>query len=83
MVLHMSRVQILLSEEQVLTLRRKSAATGRPVAALVREAVDAWIAKDETQVGVERALAAIGGFHSGLGDLAENHDLYLDDLPPR
>lgn len=78
----MQRVQVLLDDTQVGVLRRRSTTTGRPIAALVREAVDAWIAADETRNRIDRALAAIGGFHSGLGDLAEHHDLYLDETTP-
>lgn len=67
------------TEEQMQALRAGASATNRPVAAIVRQAVDAWIADDERGRLVDRALAAIGGFHSGLGDLAENHDRYLDE----
>ena len=78
----MERVQLFLDASQVGVLRQRSAATGRPIAALVREAVDAWIAKDEARERIDRALGAIGGFHSGLGDLAEQHDRYLDETIP-
>jgi hypothetical protein len=40
----------------------------------VRDAVDEWLALDRRRV--MRATAAIGGFHSGLGHLAEHHDRY-------
>jgi hypothetical protein len=78
---HMLRVQVQLTEEQLKTLRKYSAAGGEGVAGLVRKAVDAWIRNEERNSQVERALAAIGGFHSGLGDLAERHDAYLDEDP--
>jgi hypothetical protein len=41
--------------------------------------VDAWLAADERRDARDRALELIGGFHSGLGDLAEDHDRYLDE----
>jgi hypothetical protein len=75
----MKRVQIQLTEAQVSQLQERAEATARPVAALVREAVDAWVAADLRRAKVDRALAAIGGFHSGLGDVADNHDRYLDE----
>ncbi|HEU0235442.1 MAG TPA: hypothetical protein VFR14_03260 [Candidatus Limnocylindrales bacterium] len=78
----MERVQFFLEASQVGVLRQRSAATGRPIAALVREAIDAWIAQDESRERIDRALGAIGGFHSGLGDLAEQHDRYLDETNP-
>ena len=74
----MERVQVMLTEQQVGALRRRAAASGRSIAALTRDAIEAWIAADERQRRIDRALAAVGGFHSGLGDLAENHDRYLD-----
>ena len=78
-MLHMERVQVQLTEPQVAALRRRSEATGRSIAALTRDAIEAWIAADERERRIDRALSAVGGFHSGLGDLAENHDRYLDE----
>ena len=78
-IMHMQRVQIQFTVAQAEALRRQAAASDRSIAAVVREAVDAWIASGERRQRVDRALAAIGGFHSGLGDLAENHDRYLDE----
>jgi len=39
----MERTNIYLDEREVAALRMLSRRTGRPVAALVREAVDAWL----------------------------------------
>jgi ABC-type transporter Mla subunit MlaD len=78
-IMHMHRVQIQFTAAQAEALRRQAAASDRSIAAVVREAVDAWTASDERRQRVDRALAAIGGFHSGLGDLAENHDRYLEE----
>ncbi len=75
----MKRVQVQFNSEQAEALRRGAAASRRSIAAVVREAVDVWIAHNERRQDVDRALAAIGGFHSGLGDLADNHDRYLDE----
>lgn len=75
----MKRVQIQLAEEQLAALRKQGEATGEPVAAMVRAAVDEWIAKRERDELWERALAVVGKFNSGLGDLAENHDYYLGE----
>lgn len=73
-VLHMQRVQVQFTEEQVAALQERARASGRPIAGIVREAVDAWIAADERQSRIDRALAAIGGFRSGVPDLSANHD---------
>lgn len=75
----MHRVQVQFRDDQARALLERARASRRPVAAIVREAVDAWIASDQQSGARERAVAAIGGFHSGLGDLAENHDRYLDE----
>lgn len=74
-VMHMRRLQLQLSDDQIVHLQRRAAASGRSVAALVRDALDAWLATDESSI--ERGLAVVGQYHSGLGDLAENHDRYL------
>ena len=75
--LHMKRVQIQLTDSQLNALKRQAEATGEGVASVVRRAVDAWLEEDGRNVLVERALSAVGGFHSGLGDLGERHDDYL------
>ena len=75
----MERVLVQLTAEELARLRLRSSTSGRSVAALVREAVDEWIARDERADRVDRALATVGQFRSGLGDLAENHDRYLTD----
>lgn len=77
----MQRVQVQLTDGQLRALRRYADASGEGVAALVRKAVDLWIGNEERNHHVDRALEAIGGFHSGLGDLAERHDSYLDEDP--
>jgi hypothetical protein len=78
-VLHMKRMQVQFTDEQARILRERASDSRRPIAAVVRDAVDAWIAADAQHRRRELALAAIGGFHSGLGDLAEHHDRYLEE----
>jgi len=79
-VLHMRRMQVQFTDEQAHALQERASGTRRPIAAVVRDAVDALIATDQRHMRHERAVAAIGGFHSGLGDLAERHDDYLDGM---
>ena len=79
MVMRMKRMQVQFTDEQARTLQDRASDSGRPIAAVVRDAVDAWIAADAQRRRRELALAAIGGFHSGLGDLAEHHDRYLEE----
>jgi hypothetical protein len=75
----MQRVQVQLTDEQLSALKRHASASGEGLALLVRRAVDAWLLNEERTHQRQRALDAIGGFHSGLGDLAERHDDYLDE----
>jgi hypothetical protein len=75
----MERILVQLTGTELAALRERSSTSGRSVAALVREAVDEWIARHERGGRVEQALGAIGRFRSGIGDLAENHDRYLTD----
>ena len=77
--MHVKRVQVQLTEEQVAALRKLAETTGEGMAATVRSAVDDLIAKHARDALWERALAVSGRFHSGLGDLAENHDFYLGE----
>ncbi len=74
----MHRTQILLTEEQVRSLRAKAARQGVSVAALIREAVESHLAgKEATR---RRALAVVGRFASGHHDIAEAHDRELEDI---
>ena len=75
----MRHMQVQFTDEQARILQERASDSGRPIAAVVRDAVDAWIAADARHGRRELALAAIGGFHSGLGDLAEHHDRYLEE----
>ncbi|HEU5205693.1 MAG TPA: ribbon-helix-helix protein, CopG family [Candidatus Limnocylindrales bacterium] len=75
----MTRVQVQLADETARALRSRAKRAGRPVASLVRDAVDAWLEADARRDARDRAMQSIGGFHSGLGDLAEEHDRYLAD----
>ena len=77
----MARMQVQFSEDQAAALRAQAESSGRPIAAIVREAVETWLAGRERERLWERALSAIGAGHSGLGDLAEEHDKYLGDGP--
>lgn len=77
----MKRVQLQLTDEQALAIEAEARESNRSFAAVVRKVLDDWLARHERQGRWERALGAVGGFHSGLGDLAERHDDYLDQGP--
>lgn len=78
----MARLLVQFTAAQVKCLRAAARRRGRPVAALVRESVEAHLVKPAAaQLAQpdrwERALRAVGGFRSGVRDLGEHHDRYL------
>lgn len=75
----MIRTQIQLTERQVETLRRIADKRGVSMAALIREAVDSIVEDLDYEARRQRAIAAIGRFEDGGGDVARDHDRYLDD----
>lgn len=75
----MVRTQISITEAQAEHLRKRAAAQGVSQAAIVRRALDEYLANTPQAAQLERARAAFGAFRSGCGDLAENHDAYLED----
>jgi hypothetical protein len=71
----MIRTQIQLTDEQTRRLKSLAAERGVSVAELIREAVDRHLFMRITPAGRrERAIASVGGFHSGLTDVSERHD---------
>ena len=76
----MVRTQVRLTDEQARGLRRLAADRGVSVAKVIREAVERYLAEEATSgERRQRAVAAIGGFHSGLHDVGEAHDRHLTD----
>ena len=80
----MERTQISLEPDQLERLRRVARARGVSMAHLIREAVDRTyggaLAPPTRGELWERATSAVGCGSSGLGDVAENHDAYLDEI---
>ena len=78
----MVRTQIRLTENQIDSLRRLSATSGRSVADLIREAVEIRLRKQgstDLERRTKRALGVAGRFSSGASDLSAHHDDYLAD----
>jgi hypothetical protein len=76
----MIRTQIQLTEEQAKTLKEIASRQGKSVAELIRISVDEWIRSSafvDRKEQRRRAIAAVGKFSSGLGDLSEKHDQYF------
>ena len=78
----MRRVQVELNAEQAEHLDRRSAATGKTVATVILDLVDAQRVDDEKRRRIDVALAALEKptFHSGLTDIAEDHDGYIGQI---
>lgn len=80
----MVRLLVQLTEAQAKTLRTESRRRKQPMAALVRESVDLHLAAPSGKKAAldkwQRAKLAVGGFRSGVKDLAVNHDKYLGAL---
>jgi Arc/MetJ-type ribon-helix-helix transcriptional regulator len=74
------RTRVKLTDSQARALRRLAAAEGRSMADVIRESVEALLAdrgvRDRREVQ-RRAVAVVGAFRSGVGDLAAEHDRYL------
>jgi Arc/MetJ-type ribon-helix-helix transcriptional regulator len=73
----MVRTQVNLTQEQVVRVRRIATSRGSSMSTVIREAVDHWLQEEDTKVGRDWAIAAIGGFRSGHTNISERHDEHL------
>ena len=84
----MATAQVHLSRHPAKALEQLAEREGSSLGDLIRRSIDAFLsarkAPTEDRVMTEaraeaktRALAAIGRFHSGVSDLAAEHDRYL------
>lgn len=78
----MLRTQIQLTKQQVASLKAKATAEKVSMAELIRRSIDVTLSSSslpKPQDQTQRAKAIAGRFHSGLGDMAEDHDKYLTE----
>jgi hypothetical protein len=75
----MVRTQISMTEQQAIALRRLAALRQRSQAALLRDALDAYVDDDERVRRLERARGAVGAFASGHANTSERHDEVLTE----
>lgn len=78
----MVRLQVQLTEHQVGELRKLSLVEGVSIAQLIRQSIDEQLLRQTASsrtLHLERLRQRVGRFHSGLGDLATEHDRYLND----
>jgi plasmid stability protein len=74
----MVRTQIQLTEQQARALRRVAARRGMSMAAVIRELVDQALATS-FDAKIERSLAAVGSFSSGVTTVSRDHDRELEE----
>lgn len=73
------RIQISITEEQAKRLRLLALAGNVSQAHLMRQAVDALLARDELGQRLERARRPLGAYRSGDSAAAVQHDEALVD----
>lgn len=76
-MLYMVRTQVQLDEAQHRALKEAAAERGVSVAALIRQGIELVLGESERKERIRRAMAVAGTGHSGLTDVAEEHDKYL------
>lgn len=78
----MVRTQIQLTDDQARQLKQLASSSGRSMADLVREGVEALL-QDRRQPGraelMQRAARVFGTFRSRTGDLSTQHDVHFSD----
>jgi hypothetical protein len=77
------RTQISLTRDQAAWLRRLARERGTSMAALIRQAIgEAYpqVPEPSRDDLWRRALEVVGKYRSGLPDLAERHDDYLNEF---
>jgi len=75
-------MQIYVDEDLDDTLRQAAAIEGRPAAAIIRDAVRAYLSADRPLPVEDPFRDIIGAYEGGPDDAAQEHDryLYLEDI---
>jgi metal-responsive CopG/Arc/MetJ family transcriptional regulator len=73
----MRRVQIYIDEDLDDSLRQVAALEGRPAAAVIRDAVRAYIESRRHVPKDDPFRSIIGAYSGGPDDAAQDHDRYL------
>ena len=78
----MTRTQIQLTDDQLISLRRLSAASRKSIAEIIRQGVDLYLSRHTAGSQgdrIERALRVSGRFSSGKNDVSRRHDSHLTE----
>jgi hypothetical protein len=76
------RIQSQFTEEQYAQLKEHSRTTHEPIAALIRRGVDQLLLTrkpDRKAMFRQAALSMVGKYRAGKGDIAVEHDRYLEE----
>ena len=79
----MERKQIQFTRQQLAAVRREAKRRRTSESAVIREAVDSWLARSgqaERRERFRRALAVVGKYRSGKHDISVEHDRELADI---
>ncbi|MCX6934682.1 MAG: CopG family transcriptional regulator [Verrucomicrobia bacterium] len=75
----MVRTQIQFEKATYQKLRFRAKETGESISAIVRKSVERKMDDEKLDHNWSRVMNSMGKFDSGLTDLAEKHDQYLED----
>ncbi len=75
----MIRTQVQLTQEQFAALKREAVDRGISMAEVIRRALEQELERGKRREARQRMIASIGGFRSGLRDVARRHDDYLGE----
>ncbi len=76
----MAKIQVQLTDEQTIKLKRVAARTGVSVSEIIRRSIDIFVASEDITDRDEvraRARSAFGAFQDKETDVSENHDQYF------
>ncbi len=79
------RTQVYFPEDLYNRLKKRAKKEGKSVAAIIREASEEYLKKEEKEIDWENdpLLKAIGFCKADVDDLSVNHDHYLYGAPKR
>jgi predicted DNA-binding ribbon-helix-helix protein len=75
----MLRTQIQIEKDVLARLRQEAARRNCSVSALVRESIEHALQKTDLNSDIAPLRELCGKYRSGTGDLAINHDAYLEN----
>ena len=77
----MVRTQIQLTEAQVAQLKELAHESNQSMAALIREALDQFLAQRHLERDAlhRQALSVVGKYSASVPDISVHHDRYLDE----